>query len=146
MVPIACMPSPIPRQVCWNLFAHTIPLASAFPEIGAGRHLHNVFEACSAFTHVTACMLTESPMRPSTPKASAASLPPPLLRLLPGGANESKIEIREPLQQIRRGVVNLRPVKLNVLASLLTLRGSSQVERNKKAYAQWLAFGDSVAP
>jgi hypothetical protein len=48
----------------------------------------NVFEACSAFTHVTACMLAESPMRPSTPKASAASLPPPLLRLLPGGANQ----------------------------------------------------------
>jgi hypothetical protein len=44
--------------------------------------------ACSAFTHVTACMLTESPMRPSTPKAPAASLPPPLLRLLPGGANQ----------------------------------------------------------
>jgi hypothetical protein len=38
-----------------------------------------LFEACSAFTHVTACLLTESPMRPSTPKASAASLPPLLL-------------------------------------------------------------------
>src|SRR5271163_402740 len=47
----------------------------------------SLFEACSAFTHVTACILTESPMRPSTPKASAASLPPLLLRLLPGGAN-----------------------------------------------------------
>jgi hypothetical protein len=48
----------------------------------------SLFEACSAFTLVTACMLTESSMRPSTPKASAASLPPPLLRLLPGGANQ----------------------------------------------------------
>jgi hypothetical protein len=38
-----------------------------------------LFEVCSAFTHVTACMLTESPMRPSTPKASAASSPPLLL-------------------------------------------------------------------
>ena len=47
-----------------------------------------VFGAGSAFTHVTAYMLAESPMRPSTPKASAASLPPPLLRLLPGGANQ----------------------------------------------------------
>src|ERR1700693_1821985 len=47
-----------------------------------------LFEACSAFTHVTACMLAKSPMRPSTPKASAASLPPLLLRLLPGGANQ----------------------------------------------------------
>ncbi len=44
------------------------------------------FGACSAFTHVTACMLAKSPSRPSTPEASAASLPPPLPRLLPGGA------------------------------------------------------------
>ena len=48
----------------------------------------SLFEACSAFTHVTACMLAKSPMRPSTPKASAVSLPPLLLRLLPGGANQ----------------------------------------------------------
>src|SRR6202795_1682796 len=34
------MPSPIPRQVGWNLFARTIPFASAFPETGAGRLLH----------------------------------------------------------------------------------------------------------
>jgi hypothetical protein len=35
MVHCACMPSPIPRQVGWNLFARTIPFASAFPETGA---------------------------------------------------------------------------------------------------------------
>jgi hypothetical protein len=57
-----------------------------------------VFEACSAFTHVTACMLTESPMRPSTPKASAASLPPLLLRLLPGGTNQFPGGISLPLR------------------------------------------------
>jgi hypothetical protein len=51
-------------------------------------HCITRFEACSAFTRVTACMLTESPLRPSTPKASAASLPLPLLRLLPGGTNQ----------------------------------------------------------
>jgi hypothetical protein len=45
-----------------------------------------VFEACSAFTRVTACRLARSPMRPSTPEASAALSPPPPLRLLPGGA------------------------------------------------------------
>ena len=48
----------------------------------------NRFEACSAFTHVTACMLAESPKRPSTPEAPTASSPPPPLRLLPGGANQ----------------------------------------------------------
>lgn len=46
------------------------------------------FGACSAFTYVTAYMLAKSPRRPSTPKASAASLLPLLLRLLPGGANQ----------------------------------------------------------
>ena len=43
MVHCACMPSPIPRQVGWNLFARTIPFASAFPETGAGRLLHYAF-------------------------------------------------------------------------------------------------------
>src|SRR6266436_4075648 len=37
------MPSPIPRQVEWNLFAHTIPCASAFPRFSAGRLLHHRF-------------------------------------------------------------------------------------------------------
>src|ERR1700730_6094853 len=36
MVPFACMPSPIPRQVGWNLFARTIPFASAFPRNRGG--------------------------------------------------------------------------------------------------------------
>src|SRR3982750_4519947 len=44
------------------------------------------FEACSAFTRVTACLLAGSPERPFASKASAASLPPPPLRLLPAGA------------------------------------------------------------
>src|SRR5882724_10581433 len=43
-------------------------------------------------------MLAESPMRPSTPKASAASLPPPLLRLLPGGTNQFPDGISLPLR------------------------------------------------
>ncbi len=58
------------------------------PKSGRVGSCVSLFEACSAFTHVTACTLAKSPMRPSTPKASAASLPPPLLRLLPGGANQ----------------------------------------------------------
>src|SRR5215467_7756947 len=43
MVPFARMPSPIPRQDRWNLFARTIPSTSAFPETGAGRLLHQRF-------------------------------------------------------------------------------------------------------
>ena len=43
LVPIAYMPSPLPRQVGWNLFAHTIPSTSAFPRLVAGRLLHHSF-------------------------------------------------------------------------------------------------------
>src|SRR5512132_1308744 len=38
--------------------------------------------------HVTACLLAESPWRPFASKASAVSLPPPPLRLLPAGATK----------------------------------------------------------
>ena len=43
MVHFAYMPSPLPRQVGWNLFAHTIPSTSAFPRLVAGRLLHHSF-------------------------------------------------------------------------------------------------------
>ena len=46
------------------------------------------FGACSAFTYVTAGTFAKSPLRPFPSKASAASSPLPLLRLLPGGANQ----------------------------------------------------------
>src|SRR6516225_9639744 len=37
------MPSLIPRQVWWNLFARTVPSTSAFPRSSAGRLLHHPF-------------------------------------------------------------------------------------------------------
>src|SRR6266536_1379730 len=37
------MPSPLPRQDRWKPFARTVPSASAFPEIQAGRLLHHPF-------------------------------------------------------------------------------------------------------
>jgi len=43
MVHFACMPSPVPRQVGWNLFARTTPFASAFPVTVARRLLHYAF-------------------------------------------------------------------------------------------------------
>jgi hypothetical protein len=51
-----------------------------------GLHI-DLFEACSAFTHVAACTLARSPIRDRYPKASDISSPPCLLRLLPAGAN-----------------------------------------------------------
>ena len=59
------------------------------PEVGLRV---SIFEACSTFTHVTACMLAKSPKRPSLPEASAASLPPRLLRLLLAGATVARRE------------------------------------------------------
>jgi hypothetical protein len=63
---------------------------SAFPENG-GRVGPRIvlFEACSAFTRVTACTLAASPYFVTrwSPEASTASLPPQLLRLLPAGAS-----------------------------------------------------------
>ncbi len=43
LVPVACMPSLIPRQVWWNLFARIVPSAAAFPRVSAGRLLRYTF-------------------------------------------------------------------------------------------------------
>src|SRR5260370_40538005 len=79
------MPSPIPRQDRWDcsLISHRRRPSLDSRRVGS---CITRFGACTAFTIVTACKLAKSPMRPSTPEASAASLPPLLLRLLPGGA------------------------------------------------------------
>jgi hypothetical protein len=42
LVPFVRMPSPIPRQDRWELFAH-LPSTSAFPRFAAGRLLHHPF-------------------------------------------------------------------------------------------------------
>ena len=69
------------------------------PKTRWGGSCINRFEACSAFTHVTACMLAKSPTRPSTPEAPTASLPSPPLRLLPGGANSSRAGLSPAVNQ-----------------------------------------------
>jgi hypothetical protein len=59
--PYACMPSPLPRRnrrVC----SLVNPCGGGLPRtIGGSASASKRFEACSAFTHVTACMLAESP-------------------------------------------------------------------------------------
>ena len=82
------MPSPIPRQDRWDcslVLSHRPRPSLDSRRVGS---CITRFGACTAFTSVTACKLAKSPKRPSTPEAPAASLPPLLLRLLPGGANQ----------------------------------------------------------
>ncbi len=55
----------------------SIQLYQPSPKVSSGRPVHRPFEACSAFTHVTACTLALSPFRDTLyPKASTISLPP----------------------------------------------------------------------
>src|SRR5712671_1754178 len=88
MVPFACMPSPIPRQVEWNLFARTIPFASAFPRVTAGRLLHCAFRGLLSVHSRYGLHARQVAFATLTSEASAASSPPPPPRLLPGGANQ----------------------------------------------------------
>src|SRR6266511_2426979 len=72
------MLSPLPRRSVWaSYFAHS-PSRISLPRKGCRVGLRIVlFEACSAFTRVTACTLALSPYIVTRyPKASATSLPP----------------------------------------------------------------------
>jgi hypothetical protein len=60
------MPSPLPRQVGGSCSLILLPPHRPSPSPRrVGTCIMN-FEACSAFTHVTACTLAESPSRPSS--------------------------------------------------------------------------------
>src|ERR1035438_756736 len=63
------------------------------------------FEACSAFTHVTACLLAGSLKRPFPSKASTVSLPPLPLRLLPAGTTSCRVGIA-PTERSRLGTAH----------------------------------------
>ncbi len=63
------------------------------------------FEACSAFTHVTACLLAESLKRPFPSKASTVSLPPLPLRLLPAGTTSCRVGFA-PTEKSRLGTAH----------------------------------------
>src|SRR5450755_3318279 len=72
-----------------GLFARPLPLTSAFPELTAGQLLRYSFRGLlSVHSRYSLHTRQVALKRPSTPEASVASLPPPLLRLLPGGANQ----------------------------------------------------------
>src|SRR5215469_15808119 len=66
-----------------------VPFPRLRPSLSHGRVSSRlaIFEACSAFPRVRTYQIAESPGVPF-PRISAASLPPPPLRLLPGGTNQ----------------------------------------------------------
>src|SRR5712672_561773 len=79
---------PLPRCSSWAYSSLISPRRVSLPRKGHRVGLHiDLFEACSAFTHVAACTLARSPYVVTRyPKASDISSPPCLLRLLPAGA------------------------------------------------------------
>jgi hypothetical protein len=86
--PCVGMPSPLPR---WDRWVKSFGMRGSQP-LGfcqrrrpspiywrVGSHI-KTFEACSVFTHVTACRLAAPPSGTLVSKAPTASLPPPPLR------------------------------------------------------------------
>src|SRR5512140_78808 len=64
----------------------TAPSTSAFPRLQLGQLLHYQFRGLLSVYSRYDLQTRQVAMRPSTPEAPAALLPPPPLRLLPGGA------------------------------------------------------------
>lgn len=61
-------------------------------------------------------------------------------------AQEARIVIRDPIGGRRRGLVILRPVRLDVLAELLRSRLTSEGMRQCQALAYQLVYGDELVP
>src|SRR6266849_9263159 len=81
------MPSPLPRQDRWNGFAQYCSIDFGLPQITDGSA--PALSVSRPAQRSLVLQPADSPsrlMRPSKPEAPAALLPPPPLRLLPGGA------------------------------------------------------------
>ena len=79
------MPSPLPRRDRGGYVRSSLTRRRPSPSSRwVGSRIRS-FEACTAFTCVTACQLAESPSDPFPSKAPTISLPLSPLRLLPAG-------------------------------------------------------------
>ena len=85
----------------WERSSLAFPQVSAFPVLLPGRHPHYIFRGLLGVHSRYGLRARGVPKGPFTSKASAASLPPQLLRLLPAGA---KVAGREshPLKDRKR--------------------------------------------
>src|SRR5215831_2688656 len=88
LVSYAYMPSPLPRQVRWSWFARLSPSSAAFPVKQSGRLLQLLFRDLLSVYSRYGLHARGVASRPFPSKAPTASLPPPPLPLLPGGANQ----------------------------------------------------------
>jgi len=88
LVSSAYMPSPLPRQVRWSLFARPSPSSAAFPVKKFGSAPAIIVSGPAQRS--LSLWPVRSRSRPATfpSKAPTASLPPLPFRLLPGGANQ----------------------------------------------------------
>ncbi len=81
---LSCMLSPILRQNHWLRSSFTSPMAAGFPIlITLGRLPHHPFRSLLSVHSHYGLHDRQVPKEPSTPEASAHSLPPRLLQLLP---------------------------------------------------------------
>src|SRR5215469_1109285 len=81
------MPTSIPRQDGWSLFAHT-PIHFGFPSSSGGSAPARCFRGLLDVYACSGLQARQVAKRPSTSEAPTVSLPPLSLRLLPGGANQ----------------------------------------------------------
>jgi hypothetical protein len=127
-------------------------MTAAFPATMPGRlPQQDTFEACSAFTHVTACLFAEPLKRPFSSRAPTGSLPPRSSRLLPAGATVAGWELH-PLKIAafaRRTLSSVTAIDTPILqsisqGSLLTMRCIYQ-RRPIRRYNRVAGQGDTVA-
>lgn len=75
----------------------------------------------------------------SQPEPIAATI---LYPTMEGQAREARIELHDPVYGRGRAHVVLRPVNLLLLDQLITMKRQMNIQRERTAFARWLAIGD----